>query len=61
MWCARVGGAVYNVGFKTLLQKGLSEPKFYGDLICTLSKMFGKTEQKKKKKKKKKENDNRYK
>ena len=33
----------YNVGLKTLLQKGLSEPKFYGDLIYKFRKIVGKT------------------
>ena len=33
----------HNVGLKTLLQKGLSEPKFYGDLIYKFRKIVGKT------------------
>ena len=32
----------YNVGFKTLLLQGLSEPEFYGDLVYKFRKIFGK-------------------
>ena len=32
----------YNVGLKTLLLQGLSEPEFYGDLVYKFSKIFGK-------------------
>ena len=32
----------YNVGLKTLLLQGLSEPKFYGDLVYKFRKMIGK-------------------
>ena len=28
----------FNVGLKTLLHQGLSEPEFYGDLVCKLKK-----------------------
>ena len=28
----------FNVGLKTLLQQGLSEPEFYGDLVYKLKK-----------------------
>ena len=31
----------YNVGLKTLLSKGLSEPEFYGDLVYKLKKLKG--------------------
>ena len=32
----------YNVSLKTLLQQGLSEPEFYGDLVYRLRKKCGK-------------------
>ena len=32
----------YNVGLKTLLLQGLSESKFYGDLVYKLRKIIGK-------------------
>ena len=32
----------YNVGLKTLLLQGLSEPEFYGDLIYKFRKIIGK-------------------
>ena len=32
----------YNVGLKTLLLQGLSEPEFYGDLLCKFRKIIGK-------------------
>ena len=32
----------YNVGLKTLLLQGLSEPEFYGDLVCKFRKIIGK-------------------
>ena len=32
----------YNVGLKTLLPEGLSEPEFYGDLVYKFRKIFGK-------------------
>ena len=32
----------YNVGLKTLLLQGLSEPEFYGDLGCKFRKIIGK-------------------
>ena len=32
----------YNVGLKTLLLQGLSEPEFYGDLVYKFRKIFGK-------------------
>ena len=34
----------YNVGLKTLLLQGLSEPEFYGDLVYKFRKIFGKNE-----------------
>ena len=32
----------YNVGLKTLLSEGLSEPEFYGDLVYKFKKLIGK-------------------
>ena len=32
----------YNVGFKRLLQEGLSKPAFYGDLVYKFRKIIGK-------------------
>ena len=34
----------YNVGLKRLLQEGLSEPEFYGDLVYKFRKIFGKND-----------------
>ena len=34
----------YNVGLKALLLQGLSEPKFYGDLVYKLRKNVGKND-----------------
>ena len=34
----------YNTGLRSLLQKGLSEPEFYGDLVYKFRKLVGKTE-----------------
>ena len=34
----------YNVGLKTLLLEGLSEPKFYGDLVYKFRKIIGKND-----------------
>ena len=34
----------YNVGSKTLLLQGLSEPEFYGNLVYKFSKIIGKNE-----------------
>ena len=31
----------YNVGLKTLLSEGLSEPPFYGDLVHKFKKIIG--------------------
>ena len=31
----------YNIGLKTLLSEGLSEPEFYGDLVCKFKKLIG--------------------
>ena len=31
----------YNVGLKTLLSEGLSEPEFYGDLVNKFKKIIG--------------------
>ena len=33
---------VYNVGLKTLLSEGLSEPEFYGDLVYKFKKRYRK-------------------
>ena len=35
---------LYNVGLKTLLQQGLSEPEFYGDLVYKFRKIIGKND-----------------
>ena len=32
----------YSIGLKTLLQQGISEPIFYGDLVCTFKRIVGK-------------------
>ena len=32
---------VFNVGLKTLLSEGLSEPEFYGDLVYKFKKLIG--------------------
>ena len=32
----------YNIGLKTLLQQGISEPIFYGDLVYKFKRIFGK-------------------
>ena len=34
----------YNVGLKRLLQEGLSEPEFYGDLLHKFRKIIGKND-----------------
>ena len=34
----------YNVGLKTLLLEGLSEPEFYGDLVYKFRKIIGKND-----------------
>ena len=34
----------YNVGLKTLLLQGLSEPEFYGDLVYEFRKIIGKND-----------------
>ena len=34
----------YNVGLKTLLLEGLSEPKYYGDLVYKFRKVNGKND-----------------
>ena len=34
----------FNVGLKTLLHQGLSEPEFYGDLVYKLSKIVGRAD-----------------
>ena len=34
----------YNVGLKTLLLQGLSEPEFYGDLMYKFRKIIGKND-----------------
>ena len=33
----------YSVSLKTLLQQGISEPEFYGDLVCRFRKIVGKS------------------
>ena len=33
----------YNIGLKTLLQQGISEPIFYGDLVYKFKQIVGKT------------------
>ena len=32
----------YNIGLKTLLKQGISEPIFYGDLVCKFNRTVGK-------------------
>ena len=32
----------YNIGLKTLLQEGISEPVFYGDLVYKFKRIVGK-------------------
>ena len=34
----------YNVGLKTFLLQGLSEPEFYGDLVYKFRKIIGKND-----------------
>ena len=34
----------FNVGLKTLLREGLSEPEFYGDLVDKLKKLIGRND-----------------
>ena len=34
----------YNVGLKTLLLQGLSEPEYYGDLVYKFRKIIGKND-----------------
>ena len=34
----------YNVGLKTLLNAGLSEPEFYGDLVYKFKKLIGRND-----------------
>ena len=34
----------FNVGLKSLLHQGLSEPEFYGDLVYTFKKIMGRTD-----------------
>ena len=33
----------YNIRLKTLLQQGIAEPIFYGDLVCKFKRIFGKS------------------
>ena len=33
----------YNVSLRKLLQQGISEPEFYGDLVCRIRKLVGKS------------------
>ena len=39
-----MAAAKYNVGLKTLLLQGLSEPEFYGDLVYKFRKIIGKND-----------------
>ena len=39
----------FNVGLKSLLHQGLSEPEFYGDLVYKFKKIRGMTDQFRKK------------
>ena len=32
----------YNIGLKTLMRQGISEPIFYGDLVYKFKRIFGK-------------------
>ena len=34
----------FNVGLKTLLREGLSEPEFYGDLVYKFKKLIGRND-----------------
>ena len=34
----------FNVGLKSLLHQGLSEPEFYGDLVYKVKKIMGRTD-----------------
>ena len=34
----------YNVGLRALLLQGLSEPEFYGDLVCKFRKIIGRND-----------------
>ena len=34
----------FNVGLKSLLHQGLSEPEFYGDLVYKIKKIMGRTD-----------------
>ena len=34
---------IYNIGSKTLLQQGISEPLFYGDLVYKFNRIVGKS------------------
>ena len=34
----------FNVGLISLLHQGLSEPEFYGDLVCQFKKIMGRTD-----------------
>ena len=38
--CLLVLFSKYNVWLKTLLSEGLSEPEFYGDLVCKFKKLI---------------------
>ena len=40
-WC--LGRKKYSVSLKTLLQQGISEPEFYGDLVYRFRKIVGKS------------------
>ena len=34
----------FNIGLKTILREGLSEPEFYGDLVYTFKKLIGRND-----------------
>ena len=42
--CASASPTKFNVGLKTLLHQGLSEPEFYGDLVYKLKKIVGRAD-----------------
>ena len=41
IFCAEIG---FNVGLKTLLHQGLSEPEFYGDVVYKFKKIVGRAD-----------------
>ena len=42
-YCLPKYGFRYNIGLKTLLQQGISEPIFYGDLVYKFKRIVGKS------------------